>query len=564
MGDYLDVLEEIDAMPEPEPEPIPLTPEPEEAPVYPIESLPPLMRSAAKAIADHVQAPLGLAGQVVIGAAAALAQTRANAPDMHLPDGMPCSLFMLTLADSGDRKSACRKLAFRMIDELERENRNRHREQCKDANQRTKGMKPKERKEYFEQNPLPPDPRTQYSDLTFERLAGDMIRGMSHAVLDTDEGGQLLAGSSIKSETRTATLGGLCKAFDSGRFERDRSAGNDEGSGFAYHRRLSVILLAQEVAVAEALNDPLLRGQGFLPRFLFASTTSLAGTRLLTLERLKRKPYADPRLQAYWERCRAIQAQTEHIDPISNEVLPPVMPFDTGAEQVWMEFYNEIERQQGAGVGEFEQIRPFAGRSGEIARRLATVFAVFEQRDTINSELMQSACEIVRHSCREWSRYESSSAPHADLKAAQALFDWLTDPERAEKWQVFDQSRLCSQGPTRGNAKRRNQLLGILTQHNYLLTGDKKLYRINPKASVGAQTAQTAQTRMNAEDQSAHALHTTAQNSQVQPEGADFMQPLCSPCAPETPATTGLCAEYALYAGMAHEKTNQAPDWEDF
>lgn len=539
----------------PLPEPIPLAADQEEAPAYPIQALPPLMRSAAEAIADHVQAPLALAGQVVVGAAAALAQTRANAPDMHLPDGMPCSLFMLTLADSGDRKSACRKLAFRMIDELERENRNRHRTQCEEAHQRMKGMKPKERKEYLAANPLPPDPRTQYSDLTFERLAGDMIRGMSHAVLDTDEGGQLLGGSSIKSDTRTATLGGLCKAFDTGRFERDRSAGNDEGSGFAYHRRLSVILLAQEVAVSEALNDPLLRGQGFLPRFLFASTTSLAGTRLLTPERMKRKPYADSRLQAYWERCRDIQAQAEHIDPITSEVLPPAMPLDPEAEQAWTDFYNQIELQQKSGIGEFEQIKPFAGRSGEIARRLATVFAVFEQQDRITGNLMRSACEIVRHSCREWSRYEASSAPHADLKAAQGLFDWLTDPTRADKWQVFDQNKLSGQGPTRGKAKRRKQLLGILSQHNYLLTSDKKHYRINPKVWEGAQTAQTAQTRINTEDQSAHTLHTTAQKAQMPSEDVDFMQSLCSPCAPENLAATGLCADYALYAVSETEKT---------
>jgi len=546
----------------PWPDPIPLLPDTVEAPAYPIQALPSLMRSAAEAIAEHVQAPLALAGQVVIGAATSLAQTRANAPHLHLPDGMPCSLFMLTLANSGDRKSECRRLAFRIIDEQERDNRNRHREQCEVARQQMAGMKPKDRKEHLAANPLPPDPRTQYSDLTFERLAGDMIRGLSNAVLDTDEGGQLLGGSSMKSDTRTATLGGLCKLFDTGHCERDRSASNQEGSGFAYHRRLSVLLLAQEVAVAEALNDPLLRGQGFLPRFLFTSTTSLAGTRLLTPERLERKAYSDYRLQAYWERCRAIQALPEHIDSISGEVQPPVMPLQTDAEHCWLAFYNDIESQQAA-LGEFYQVQAFAGRAGELARRLSTVFAVFEQQDRITKELMQSACEIVRHSTHEWGRYQESSAPSSELKEAEALFEWLTDPQRAPHWAEFDQNRLSSQGPTRGKAKLRKRLLSILSQHHYLLTTDKKHYRINPKVSAGAQTAQTAQTRMDTEPVAAYEVQTAAQKQHTTSFDEEFCAPVCSPCAPENPSTTGACAEYAPYAAIQNENTNFAGDWED-
>lgn len=551
------MIEPIDltAKESPLPQPTPLIPEVDVAPSYPMQALPSLMQSAAEAIAEHVQAPDALAGQVVIGAAAALAQTRANAPHLHLPEGMPCSLFMLTLANSGDRKSECRRLAFRVIDDLEQENRNRHREQCEVAYQKTADMKPKERKEYLEENPLPPDPRTQFSDCTFEPIAGAMIRGMSHAVLDTDEGGQLLGGSSLKSDTRTATLGGMCRAFDSGNFERDRSASNIEGSGFAYDRRLSIILLAQEVAVSEALSDPLLRGQGFLPRFLFASATSLAGTRILTPERIARKSYSDLRLQTYWERCRDIQNQEEYIDSVSSEVQPPVMQLEPDAEHLWMEFYNEIETQQGT-LGEYAEVRPFAGRAGELARRLSTVFAVFEQQSLITVELMRAACEIVRYSCREWSRHSESSVPHPELQAAQALFDWLTDQTRKEKWEEFDQSRLSSQGPTRGKAKMRKRLLSVLTRHKYLLTNDDKHYRINPKALAGEQTAQAAQAPVNATFEHEYEVHRAAQKGHAPAEDSNSYAPLCTPCVPDKLAATELYAEYAFCAATEAEKSH--------
>src|SRR5690554_2645364 len=188
------------------PAPLPLIPETAAGTPYPLHSLPTLLRDTAETIAQHVQAPAALAGQCVIGAAVYLAQTRANAPHLHRPEGMPCSLFLLTLGQSGDRKSECRRLAFRVIDDAEREARSSHRQQCDDIDRAGAHLKGKARDEYLAEHPLPADPRTQYSDATFEPIAGDFIRGMAAACWDTDEGGQLFGGASMKADTRAATL----------------------------------------------------------------------------------------------------------------------------------------------------------------------------------------------------------------------------------------------------------------------------------------------------------------------------------------------------------------------
>ena len=466
---------------EPIPEPRPLLPELEAAEPYPLEALPPLMRDAAKAIAEHVQAPLALAGQCVIGAAVYLAQTRVNAPHINLPGGMPCSMFLLTLADSGDRKSACRRLAFKTIDEAEQKARTDHRKDCDDITNMAAGLKGKQLEQFNAQHPLPFDPCTQYSDATFERIAGDMIRGASAASWDTDEGGQVLGGASLKADTRAATLGGLVKAFDTGTFERTRSHGNAEGSGFAYNRRLSVHLLAQAVTVAAALDDPLLRGQGFLPRFLFASPASLAGTRFLTGDQLSSKAYADPRLQRYWARCEAIAATPQAIDHETGEVKPPVLPLTSEAEQDWLEFYNEVEGEQSR-LGKFANLRPFAGRAGELARRLAAVFACFEGKTEIDDKCMCCAAAIVRHSLSEWRRYTDGAATDPLLQQAAALMEWLRDPKRADDWQEFHRDKLGKSGPpaTRKSARERDRLLAVLATHHHLLTTDGKHFSINP------------------------------------------------------------------------------------
>ena len=465
---------------EPIPEPRPLLPDLEAAEPYPIEALPPLMRDATRAIAEHVQAPLALAAQCVIGAAVYLAQTRVNAPHIHNADGMPSSIFLLTLADSGDRKSECRRLAFKKIDEAEAKARTNHRQACAEVMTMADGLKGKPLETFMAEHPLPADPRTQYSDATFEPIAGAFIRGMPAATWDTDEGGQVLGGASLKADTRAATLGGLVKAFDTGSFERTRSQGNMEGSGFAYHRRLSLHLLAQAVTVADALADPLLRGQGFLPRFLFASPTSIAGTRLLTAEQLGRKAYTDPRLQRYWARCEAIAATTQAIDHETGEVKPPVLQLTPEAEQDWLEFYNEVEGEQSP-LGKFANLRPFAGRAGELVRRLAAVFACFEDKTEIDDECMTRAAAIVRHSLSEWRRYTDSAASDPRLQQAAALMEWLRDPSRADDWQEFHRDKLGKSGPptTRKSARERDRLLAVLAAHHHLLTTDGKHFSIN-------------------------------------------------------------------------------------
>ncbi|MCY1292596.1 hypothetical protein D9M68_508790 [compost metagenome] len=284
----------------------------------------------------------------------------------------------------------------------------------------------------------------------------------------------MLGGASLKADTRAATLGGLVKLFDTGYVERTRSHGNQEGSGTVDQRRLTVHLMAQPVTVAEALGDPLLRGQGFLPRFLFASPDSLAGTRLLTPHQLAHKSYSDARLQRYWERCRQILASEASIDALTGEVKPPVLPMDPDADREWLSFYNEIESEQGA-LGSYVGLRPFAGRAGELARRQAAVLAHFEGYDWIDGECMRRAGGLVRYSLGEWLRYTDKERIDPRLEQAQQLLEWL----RKKGWGEFHRDKLGKAGPpVVRSAKRRDDLLAVLVEYRWLRTADGKSFRL--------------------------------------------------------------------------------------
>lgn len=477
---------------------------------YPIEQLPPRMREAAQAIAYYVQAPLPLAGNTVIAAAAYLAQRLVNAPSRHGDKGEPCSLFLLTLGNSGDRKSSCRGLACKAIDEREKSARQLQAQRWADVLEQAEQMKPKEQAAFLRTN-AEPDAQTLFTDTTFESLTGGFIRGASACAWDTDEGGQVLGGHSLKSDTRTATLGGLVKVFDDGKIERNRSKANAEGSGVAYNRRLTVSLLAQEIVVREALTDPLLQGQGFLARFFFASTESLAGSRLLTSEQMEENAWNDPKLQHYWQRCRELLDRELPQGAEVGELDPPMLPMDAEAKRVWLAFYNETEKEQAQG-GDLFDLRPFASRAGQLASRLAAVFACFEGLETIDADTMNRACAFVRYSLSEWSRYAGRGAADPLASKAQALIDWLISKGIA----AIDKAtlnRLGKEGPTRGNAKQRDAVIKLLADHRYLLPDGEALI-LNPqiRAVNSAESAENAEPRASAGSASADQVRKGAEN----------------------------------------------------
>jgi hypothetical protein len=81
---------------------------------FPIGALGPALAPAAKAIARAAQVPDALAGQSVLAAAALAVQGLA---DVETPYGArkPISLFLMTIAGSGDRKSITDRLALRGV-----------------------------------------------------------------------------------------------------------------------------------------------------------------------------------------------------------------------------------------------------------------------------------------------------------------------------------------------------------------------------------------------------------------------------------------------------------------
>ena len=85
--------------------PIPLIAELGAPAPFPVDALGPILAPAAKAIASKVQAPIEIAAQSVLAAAALVAQPFADI-QMLFGQTRPLSLFHITIASSGDRKTS--------------------------------------------------------------------------------------------------------------------------------------------------------------------------------------------------------------------------------------------------------------------------------------------------------------------------------------------------------------------------------------------------------------------------------------------------------------------------
>lgn len=373
---------------------------------YPIHALPPLARGAIQAIAEHVQAPIAMTAQCVIGAMSHIAQAHVNAPDPFKEQGEPCGLFLLTEGQSGSRKTTSRNLADRAIIKHEHKQYEQYHSDLEQWKSGQAGLPKKDREAYCAENPPPNDPSTIFSDVTLESIAGFYIDGiLNNASISSDEAAQFFGGHTMKSDTRNQALGGYTKLFDDGSVERTRSKSNLNGSGRAYDVRLTFNLQGQHEVLADALKDPVLRGQGFLPRFIFTAPENLAGTRLQDESNQANNANLDHRLIAYWNRCEFLLDEC----PLPVAADQPtgerrVIPIAKEAESLELEFYNEIERLQAKGQ-RYEYLQAFASRASQLARRLATVFAYFEGLDVIDRKTLSGACAVIRHSLGEWSRY---------------------------------------------------------------------------------------------------------------------------------------------------------------
>lgn len=291
------------------PTPMPLRRETSTATPYPIKSLGKILAGAVNAIVDKVGCPDAIAAQSVLSAAALATQAHADVVHPATGDKRPLSLFLVTVAASGERKSAADKFALEPIRlreaELHDQHERDHREysDARDVYQRArdaiirkfKGDGTETKKQLAELGAAPHEPLVPVltsPDPTLEGLHKLMSISEPSMGLFNDEGGTFIGGYGMTDEAKLRTGAGLSSLWDGAPVKRVRGG---DGVTILRGRRLSLHIMVQPGVAEGILADPTLLDQGLPSRLLVTAPASLVGTRMQKLP----KPTTEAALKKY-------------------------------------------------------------------------------------------------------------------------------------------------------------------------------------------------------------------------------------------------------------------------
>ena len=407
---------------------------------YPIDALGPL-RAVVEAVQSTTQAPTAIATQSALSVASLAVQGHADVETLAGYSNV--SLFCLTIAQSGERKSACDKLVMSGLRDVERDRSDNYRNEMSDWQTSLKiwtakhdrmikdaaGGRAKKTCEaevdLASLGPSPEQPQSPkiiVSEPTLEGLVKLYLVGQPTLGLFSDEGGGFLGGHAMNSDNRLKTIAGLSNLWGGDALDRVRAG---DGATTLYGRRLAVHLMVQHVAARPLLSDPVASGQGFLARFLITEPASTIGTRL-------NQTYSnatDPAIIATSSRLSHI---LNHPLPTregqERELEPRALTLSTDAKALLFEYYKATELAQVQG-GELEQVKSFASKSPEQAARIAGVLTLWGDltATVVAASVMSDAIELAQFYLLEAKRLAETATVSENVEKAERLRRWLLD-----------------------------------------------------------------------------------------------------------------------------------------
>jgi len=445
---------------------------------YPVQALGPL-REAAEAVQGMTQAPVAIPAQSALAVASLAVQGFADVET--LGGQRPTSLYVLTIARSGERKSACDAPLLASLRAHEREQAKAQREETerwRNAHALWKGARDKTLADAKSGNggkrtaaqadlealgpepEAPPSADRTVTEPTFEGLTKLFAHGQPSLGLFSDEGGQFLGGHAMNSENRQKTLAAFNDLWQGSPIRRTRAG---DGHATLYGRRLAVHLMAQPSVARAFMADPMAADTGFLPRFLICEPPSAIGTRMHANAQRD-----DMALASFEGRLRDILESPLPMDPETRELQPRTLQLTPKARALLVAFSDATEAAQAPG-GDLAHITGTASKAAEQAGRIAGVLTLWRDLEAAKVEDcdMADAIDLAKFYLAEASRLASAALVSVEIDRAEALRRWLLESWPHTEIMVRDVVRL---GPNalRESPKAR-AALGILEKHGWLV-----------------------------------------------------------------------------------------------
>ena len=271
---------------------------------YPVDALPDAIRAAVEEVQRFVKAPFSLVASSALGALSIATQALADVRRAEQLVG-PVTLFTLTVAESGERKSSCDGYFSSAIRDYERIQADLARPllaeyqaalsvweskrsalldviRADSKKGRPTGNKENELRQLEADKPVRPRvPRLIYADVTPESLAFNLATGWPSGGITSSEGGIVFGSHGMGRESLMRNLALLNQLWDGIGPRVDRKTSE---SFSVRNSRLTVSLQIQELTLRSFFDQSkgLARGTGFLARFLMAWPESTMGTRVFS------------------------------------------------------------------------------------------------------------------------------------------------------------------------------------------------------------------------------------------------------------------------------------------
>lgn len=443
-------------------------------PPYPVHSFPPVLRNVIQALHNNTQIPVSLIGNVVLAASSLTCQSLIEVKQPHTNMHEPCSLYLMTIAESGEGKTTINKQVMKpcytytaeLIQQYEQdiiEYKRRLklwkiRQQALESNLRQavkKGYPGEEEEQEItrhakDEPQRPLRPNFIYEDTSLKAL----VEGLS----DYPEAGFISdeAITFFRSYLKN-TPGLLNKAWDGERFDFHRA----DKEIYQIKPRLTFSLMSQPGVFMDYIKKQGVsaRASGFMSRFLFSWVESSIGSR----QEIQAKMDADHELDIFHRRLEELLQLNKALSGNSTSEKKQLTLSDE-ALTCWKNNRAEIEKKT-APDNEWEHIRDIASKASSNTLRISAIMQFFYDEDSEKISITAIECAI---SLMEWYLNQASaifypmSERYQFEQDVRELYSWIMQRISQNKGFPILKNDIEKYGPHR--LRRAEKLTPVLNQ----------------------------------------------------------------------------------------------------
>ena len=293
-----------------------------------------------------------------------------------------------------------------------------------------------------------PSPTLFHENTTIEGLAKSLRQEWPSSSWWSNEGGSVVGGHGLSDKSAMRTLATLNALWDGQPLDRSRST---EARTIVHGRRLTVSLMMQPVVFARLVagKNGIARGLGALARFLVSRPESTAGTRLY-----RPAPDDPAHLRRFHERITAlldhrlpmpfdleafrVADDEEASDPL--ELRPAELWLSSEAFEVWRQLHDDVEREL-ADAGDYACVRDVAAKTADNAARIAAIFHVLAHGPggVIGAEHMANAAVLAVWYLYEARRILVGAGDSELVRDAKVFVEWLEKQPEPPTLKVISQ-----------------------------------------------------------------------------------------------------------------------------